>query len=83
MSKSKFTPWFSGEQMPVRPGLYQVVVYRTAGSVYPRKTELRFNGNDWSHTLHSSNGDFVGSYARMSSNDKWRGLAENPQEKLL
>ena len=83
MSKKKFTPWFSGEHKPGRPGLYQVEVFRSNGSVYPSKTELWFNGEEWCHTKHSSNCTFVGSYARMTSNDKWRGLADQPQENLL
>lgn len=76
----KRTPWFPAEVRPVHEGFYEVKRGLHVHNVYPKNSILKFDGYEWRHTEHSSNGLFVDGFAQMSVGDKWRGLAEPPKK---
>lgn len=67
------TEWFPAEVKPALPGFYEVI-RQLRMNTYPSHTMLRFNGDIWVHTDHSSNSQFANSFASMSKGDRWRGL---------
>ena len=73
----KKTRWFSARVKPVRVGLYEVNRPGVCPD-YPVRTFLQWHGTRWSHTQHSSKGQFPYTNASMWHPDKWRGLAEKP-----
>lgn len=76
MSK-KFTPWFSGEVKPARPGVYQRL-YPFGAVAYSR-----WNGQNWMLPMQEP---FAAEAERIHAvcqshveGPKWRGLAQEPK----
>ena len=70
----KKTTWFTGDYSPKRNGEYEVK-RKGVSSSFPAHTFLHFSTKrGWTHTDHSSCGEFIGDFACMGTKDIWRGL---------
>ena len=72
---SKYTPWFPGDVMPVRPGVYEV-------NALPGPWYRRWDGRHWFAGGRTPKDAASSKYETVPNVNPWRGLAEPPKGEM-